>query len=96
MFLLDSYRTNRYREKESIFDNSGDLYKHDVPSFEYFNQNNIKKIIVVGNTIQRDLRKIFLKFQDAGMEFYLTDGYTASKKVILKRTIKDYLEKEEL
>ena len=96
VFLLDSYRTNRYREKESIFDNSWDLYKHDIPSFEYFKQNNIKKIIVVGDTIQRDLKKIFLKFQDKGMEFYLTDGYVSPKKVILKRMIREYLEKEEL
>ena len=96
VFLLDSYRTNRYRANESIFDNSWDLYKHDIPSFEYFSQNNINKIIVVGNTIQRDLKKIFLKFQDAGMEFYLTDGYMPVKKVILKQTIKERLEKEEL
>ena len=39
-FLLDSYRINRYRSKESIFDNSWDLYKQDVPSAEYFKQNN--------------------------------------------------------
>jgi len=96
VFLLDSYRTNRYRAKESIFDNSWDLYKHDIPSSEYFKQNNISKIIVVGNTIQRDLKKIFLKFQDTGMEFYLTDGYMPMKKVILKRTIKEIFEKEEL
>ena len=30
-FLLDSSRTNRYRAKESIFDNSWDLYKQDIP-----------------------------------------------------------------
>ena len=63
-FLLDSHRTNRYRAKESIFDNSWDLYKQDIPSAEYFKQNGITKIIVVGETIQRDLKKIFLKFQE--------------------------------
>ncbi len=96
VFLLDSCRTNRYRENESIFDNSWDLYKHDIPSFEHFKQNNINKIIVVGKTIQQDLRKIFLKFQEAGMEFYLTDGYMLPKKVILKQTLKERLEKAEL
>ena len=95
-FLLDSSRTNRYRAKESIFDNSWDLYKQDIPTSKYFKDNDIYKIIVVGNTIQRDLRKIFLEFQDAGIDFYLTDGYTSAKKVILKKTLKEHLEKEEL
>ena len=95
-FLLDSTRTNRYRSKESIFDNSWDLYSQDIPSPEYFKQSGINKIIVVGNTIQRDLRKIFFKFQDAEIEFYLTDGYVKAKKVVLKKTLKECLEKEEL
>jgi len=81
-FLLDSTRTNRYRSKESIFDNSWDLYSQDIPSPEYFKQSGINKIIVVGNTIQRDLRKIFFKFQDEGIEIYLTDGYTIPKEEI--------------
>ncbi len=95
-FLLDSSRINRYRDKKSIFDNSWDLYGQDIPSIEYFTQNGIKKIIVVGNEINRDLRKIFLKFQDAGIEFYLTDGYSSVNKLVLKKKILDYLEKEEI
>ena len=95
-FLLDSYRTNRYRAKESIFDNSWDVYKHDVPSAEYFIQNGITKIIVVGDTIQRDLKKFFLKFQEKGIEIYITDGYLPPKKVILIKTIKERFEKEEI
>ncbi len=95
-FLLDSMRTNRYRAKECIFDNSWDLYKHDIPTAEYFKRSGINKIIIIGNTIQRDLRKIFFEFQDKGIKFYLTDGYNNIKKVILKKTIKERLEKEEL
>ncbi len=95
-FLLDSYRTNRYRAKESIFDNSWDLYKHDIPTSEYFKKNGIVKIIVVGDKIQPDLKKIFLKFQEKGMEIYITDGYVFPKKVILTKTIKERLEKEEI
>ena len=93
---MDSFRTNRYRAKESIFDNSWDLYKHDIPSIECFSKNNIKKIIVVGNKIQRDLKKIFLEFQNKGIEIYLTNGYSIAKKVVLKKTLKERLEKEEL
>ena len=95
-FLLDSYRTNRYRAKESIFDNSWDLYKQDIPSSEYFKENGITKIIVVGETIQRDLKKILLEFQKNGIEIYLTDSYSSPKKVILTKTIKERLEKEEI
>ena len=96
VFLLDSHRTNRYRAKESIFDNSWDLYKQDIPSAEYFKQNGINKIIVVGEVIQPDLKKIFLKFQEKGIEIYITDGYTLPKKVKLTKTIKERLEKEEI
>ena len=95
-FLLDSSRTNRYRSKESIFDNSWDLYKQDIPTAKDFKENGILKIIVVGNTIQRDLRKIFFEFREAGLEIYLTDGYITAKKVILKKTLKERLKKEEL
>ena len=95
-FLLDSYRTNRYRAKESIFDNSWDLYKQDIPSAEYFKQNGITKIIIVGDEIQRDLKKIFLKFQEKGIDIYITDGYTFPKKVKLTKTIKERFEKEEI
>jgi len=95
-FLLDSSRTNRYRAKESIFDNSWDLYKQDIPSAEYFKQNGICKIIVVGDAIQKDLRKIFFEFQDSGIEFYITDSYLPAKKIILTKTLKEKFEKEEL
>ena len=96
VFLLDSHRTNRYRAKESIFDNSWDLYKQDIPSAEYFKQNGITKIIVVGNTIQRDLKKIFLKFQEKGIDIYITEGYKLPQKIKLTKTIKERLEKEEI
>lgn len=96
VFLLDSSRINRYRAKESIFDNSWDLYKQDIPSSEYFKQNGITKIIVIGEEINSDLKKIFLEFQKDGIEFFLTDGYSSIKKVILKKTLKEQFMKEEL
>ena len=95
-FLLDSHRTDRHRAKESIFDNTWDLYGQDIPSLEYFKENNIKRIIIAGNEIQRDLKKIFLNFQSAGIEIYLTDGYLKPQKVKLVKTIKERFEKEEL
>ena len=96
VFLLDSQRTNRYRAKESIFDNSWDIYKQDVPSAEYFKQNGITKIIVVGETIQPDLKKIFLEFQEKGIDIYVTNGYLSPKKIKLTKTIKERFKKEEI
>lgn len=95
-FLLDNSRTNRFRAKESIFDNSWDLYKQDIPTPQYFKENGINKIIIIGNNIQRDLKKIFFEFQNVGVEIYFTDGYHTAKKVILKKTLKERLEKEEI
>ena len=95
-FLLDSSRTNRYRAKESIFDNSWDLYKQDIPIPTYFKQNGITKIVIVGNSVQHDLKKILLDFQNAGIEIYLSDGYTPAKKIKLKKTLKERFEKEEI
>lgn len=95
-FLLDSMRTDRYRAEESIFDNTWDLYGQDIPSAEYFKENGITKIIVVGRKIQSDLRKIFFKFQSSGIEIYQTDGYLPIKKVKLVKTLRELFEKEEL
>ena len=95
-FLLDSYRINRYRARESIFDNSWDIYKQDVPSANYFKQNSINKIIVVSDNIKRDLKKILLTFQNNGIEVYITDGYINPKKIILTKTLSERLEKEEI
>ena len=95
-FLLDSARTDRYRANESIFDNTWDLYGQDIPSVEFFKSNGITKIIIVSRNIQIDLRKIFFKFQFAGIEIYHTDGYLPIKKVKLVKTIRERFEKEEL
>lgn len=96
VFLLDSSRMNRYKANESVFDNSWDLYKQDIPSLEYFKKNNIYKIIIVGNEVERDLRKIFFEFQNAGIQFYLTNTYSTAQNIRLKKTIKEKFEKEEL
>jgi len=95
VFLLDSQRTNRYRKNESIFDNSWDLYGQDIPSPDYFKKNGINKIIIIGEKIQKDLRKIFFKF-DKEFEFFITDGYSSLKRIVLKKTIKEHFQKEEL
>ena len=67
-FLLDSNRMNRFKMDISIFDNSWDIYAQDIPTAEYFLKNGINKIIVIGEKIQRDLKKILYKFQVKGLK----------------------------
>jgi len=84
-FLLDSNRLNRLKVDVSIFDNSWDIYDQDMPSAEYFLKNGINKIIVRGNKIQKDMKKILYKFQKQGIEIYFTDGYKEPKKINIKK-----------
>ena len=87
-FLVDSSRLNTHRSSETIYDNSYDIYEHDLPSCKYFKDNGIDRIIIVSSAIHRDLKEIFLKYQDDGLEFYLTDGYGPIKKTNIKKSRK--------
>ena len=83
VFLLDSNRTNRFKMSISVFDNSWDIYDQDLPSAEYFLKNGIKKIILRGDSIQRDLSKILYKFQKKGIMIFFTNGNDKAKKITL-------------
>lgn len=85
VFLLDSTRLLRYRVSTSIYDNSWDLYDQDIPSAEFFFQQNIDKILVIGEKINRDLARIFYKFQQKGMIILWSDGLCDAKVMILKK-----------
>jgi len=74
-FLIDSNRTHRFKMDVSVFDNSWDLYDQDMPSAEYFVNNGVDKIIVRGETIQKDLNRILYKFQNKGITILITNGY---------------------
>jgi len=87
-FLLDSNRTHRFKMNVSVFDNSWDIYSQDMPSVEFFKQNNINKIIVRGEKIQRDLKRILYKFQKENIQILLTNGYEEPKKVTIKKVKK--------
>ena len=87
VFLLDSNRTHRYRTDVSTFDNSWDVYGQDFPSADYFLENGIKKIIVRGQKIQKDLKKILYKFQKKGMKILFTKGYAEPKEVSVRKPL---------
>ncbi len=86
-FLTDRNRLQRYRMDFGIFDNSWDVYHQDLPTAEYFLANNIYKIVIVGQTVARDLAKILYPFQKKGIEIFLTNGYEAPKKVVLRKHV---------
>lgn len=84
-FLLDSNRMHRFKMNPSIFDNSWDLYSHDIPSAEYFLSHGINQIIIRSETIQKDLTRIFYPFQKKGIAVFFTNGYDQPKATILKK-----------
>jgi len=84
-FLLDSNRLHRHKPEASYFDNSWDLYSQDIPSVEYFLDSGIQKIVVKGEKIHNDLKRIFYKFQKKGIEILFTEGYETPQKIIIKK-----------
>ena len=86
-FLTDRNRLQRYRVDLGIFDNSWDVYHQDLPTAEYFLANNIRKIVIVGQSVARDLAKILRPFQKKGIEIFLCNGYETPKKVVLRKPL---------
>lgn len=85
VFLLDSNRLNRYKINRSVFDNSWDIYPQDLPSYKYFFDNGITKLLVKGDKINDDLKKILYKYQKKGMKILFTDGCIDIKEIRLKK-----------
>lgn len=84
-FLLDSNRMHRYKMNPSVFDNSWDLYPQDIPSFKYFKDNGINKIIIRGLKLNNDLKKILYKYQQQNIKIYFTNGYDLPQEIKLKK-----------
>ena len=85
VFLLDSNRLHRYKITSSIFDNSWDVYSQDLPTHHYFKKNNITKIIVRSNQLNKDLKKILYQYQKNKIDILFTNGYEEPKKVKIKK-----------
>lgn len=85
VFLLDRNRLNRYKIDPSIFDNSWDIYPQDIPSPDYFLQNGITKIVVRGNQLSRDLKKVLYPYQKKNIKILFTNGYEEAREIKIKR-----------
>ena len=84
-FLTDSNRMNRFKMSVSMFDNSWDVYPQDIPSADCFLNNNIHKIIIIGEKVSKDLKKILYKFQEKKIEIYLLNRLGIMKKQTITR-----------
>lgn len=86
-FLVDSNRMNRFKMDPSLFDNSWDVYHQDLPSAEYFLESGIHKIIVIGDTFSKDLKKILYGFQKKKIDILWTKRYGIPTKVTIHRPL---------
>ena len=84
-FLLDSNRLHRHKVSNSYFDNSWDVYAQDLPTAEYFYENGIKRILIRGEKIFKDLKRILYGFQKKGLKILFTEGYDEAKEVKINR-----------
>ncbi len=80
-FLTDRNRMQRFKMEIASFDNSWDVYHQDLPSAEYLLGQGIHKIVIIGDAVSKDLKKIFYSFQKKGIVFYFTQGYEEPKRV---------------
>ncbi len=79
-FLLDSNRLHRYKMEISLYDNSWDVYPQDMPSAEYLWENGVRRLLVIGDALSKDLKKLLYLFQKKGIEIWWTKGYEEPRK----------------
>lgn len=70
-FLIDKNRLHRFKVDAGVFDNSWDVYPQDLPSADYFLQNGIHKIVVISDSMSKDLKVIFRKFKKKNIQICL-------------------------
>ncbi len=86
-FLMDSNRLHRFKMDASIFDDSWDIYQQDMPSAEYLINNGIDRIIIIGESVSKDLKKILFEYQKKKIKILFTKGYEAPKSVKIHRPL---------
>ncbi len=86
-FLMDSNRLHRFRINVAVFDNSWDIYPQDMPSADYFLNNGIHKIVVIGERLSRDLKKILYEYQKKKIDIYLQKDFNEPKKVRVRKQL---------
>ncbi len=80
-FLIDSQRIFRYKMEAGLFDNSWDVYPHDLPSPNYLKQKGIDTILVQTHELNRDLKRVLYNFQEKGLKILSTNGFETPKEI---------------
>ena len=86
-FLADENRLLRYKMEEGLFDNSWDVYPQDLPSAQYLIENGINKVVILGNGVSKDIKKIVYGYQKKGLVIFWTDGYDVPKRIKVRKPI---------
>ena len=84
-FLLDKNRLHRHKFDRSVFDNSWDVYSQDIPSPKFFLDNGITQIIVRGEKINIDLRRVLYEHQKKKIKILFTNGYEEAKEIRIRK-----------
>ena len=87
-FLLDSNRLHRFKMDVTVFDNSWDVYPQDLPSAEYMVANGIRNVIVVGESLSKDMKKILFEYQKKNIAIFLTNRYEEPKKMTIRKPLR--------
>lgn len=85
VFLLDSYRTRRFKMNVSVFDNGWDIYPQDMPSGEFLISQGIKKILVRGLKLNKDLKAVLCKYQRVGIKIFFADSKVSPSRIVFKK-----------
>lgn len=85
VFLLDKNRLNRYKINKSIFDNSWDVFPQDLPTYKFFLEHNINKILIKSDKLNKDLEKVLYKYYKNGIKILFTNGYDEIKEIKIKK-----------
>lgn len=86
-FLTDSNRLNSFRQNRSMFDNSWDLYAQDLPTAEYLMASGIRRVVVVGDRISKDLKPIFYKYYKKGLDIMWAKNYASPVNIRVLRPL---------
>lgn len=81
VFLLDSNRMTTGGKRPGIYDNRWCVFPQDMPSASFLSQKGITKIIVRSDSIRNDLSHILLRYQEQGIDIYLSNEKEGEKKV---------------
>lgn len=81
VFLLDSNRMSGFGKRPGCYDNRWCVFPQDMPSASFLINQGIKRILLRSEWIQNDLTHILRRYQDGGIEIYLSKEGEHEEKV---------------